>query len=132
MKIVNLTIPAHQAILVEEINRAKKILSEISDMPKLDSNKIAKWLTDNEELIGSFTHNGQPYSNFIKFIKSGRASQYYLKTLIDALDHVEGVAIDDADFYVGQQKPMSPFKDKFNINPYTTSAGRPTDRWTGD
>jgi len=132
MKIVDLTIPRHQEILIEEIKRAKLVLSELTDKPRLDSNKIASWLADNEELVGNFTHVGQPYSKFIKFIESGRASQYYLKTLIDALDHIEGVAIDDADFYAGAQKPMAPFKDKFNINPYSTSIGRASGKWTGD
>jgi hypothetical protein len=132
MKIVDLTIPAHQAILVEEIKRAKKLLSEISEAPELDSNKIATWLTDNEGKVGEFTHNGQTWNTIVKNVESGRMSQYYLKTLIDALDHIEGVAIDDADFYKSPKTAMPPLSNKFSVNPYKTSIGKPSGKWTGD
>jgi hypothetical protein len=133
MKIVDLTNPRHQQILAEEIHRAKRIISELADDRKLSADKIAKWYESNEELVRDFTHNGRSYSDILRFLNSGVASQYYLKTLIDAIDHLEGVAVDDADFYVAPTTaPGSDYSRGFSTNPYTTSAGAPVNRWTGD
>lgn len=102
MKIFDITNKAHQQILAEEIIRAKRILAEQTDetAPKLSASKIYNWMQDNRDLIGSFTFEGQDLSTILKFLQTGRPSQYYLKLLIDKLDLIENVAIDDADFYV--------------------------------
>lgn len=101
MKILDLTNPKHQQIVVEEIARAKQIISEQS-APKLSKYKIAKWFANNRKLVSDFVYKGdmgdQNLYKILRFLH-GYPSQYYLKNLIDQVDELEGVAIDDQDFY---------------------------------
>ena len=55
MKILDLTNPKHQQIVVEEIARAKQIISEQSS-PKLSKHKIAKWFANNRKLVSDFVY----------------------------------------------------------------------------
>ena len=101
MKILDLTNPKHQQIVVEEIARAKRIISEQTS-PKLSKHKIAKWFANNRKLVSDFVYKGdmgdQNLYNILTNLQ-GNPSQYYLKNLIDQVDELEGVAIDDQDFY---------------------------------
>jgi hypothetical protein len=130
MKFFNLTDPRHQQILVEEIIRARRIISEQSrtvvdntvaapsstttqkPAQRLAKWKIASWLEQNAELDAlqsyKFNSNGimQDYSVILNVLKSGNPSQSYLKSLIDDLDMLAGVAIDDRDFYDDNSKQI--------------------------
>lgn len=136
MKILDLTNPKHQQIVVEEIARAKQIISEQSS-PKLSKHKIAKWFANNRKLVSDFVYKGdigdQNLNNILRFLQ-GYPSQYYLKNLIDQVDELEGVAIDDQDFYESPKSNIDfGFKEYPNVNPYEQPGGRPSrDGWTGD
>jgi len=125
MKFFNLTDPRHQQILVEEIIRARRIISEQSrtvvapsstttqkPAQRLAKWKIASWLEQNAELdaLQSYKFNSdgimQDYSVILNILKSGNPSQSYLKSLIDDLDMLAGVAIDDQDFYDDDSKQI--------------------------
>ena len=74
--------------------------------------KIASWLEQNAELDAlqsyKFNSNGimQDYSAILNILKSGNPRQSYLKSLIDDLDMLAGVAIDDQDFYDDNSKQI--------------------------
>jgi hypothetical protein len=121
MKLLDLLNSRHQQILVEELARAKRIINEQSGRFNSDKNnmmqrlakwKIASWLEDNADLdvLQSYKFNSggmmQDYSVILNVLKTGNPSQSYLKSLIDDLDTLEGVAIDDQDFYDDNSKQI--------------------------
>jgi hypothetical protein len=70
---------------------------------ELDYAKIVKWIEGNLSKLTSYSYTSggvtKTADDLVKWLRSGRASQSYLKGLIDDMDKLEGVAIDDADFY---------------------------------
>lgn len=114
INLLDLTNPRHQLIVVEEIARAKRIIKEQSmrtgDTNMLAAFKILDWMQNNKKLVRNFvytTPNGnQSYFQIIQVLDRGNPSQSYLKGLIDKLDTLEGVAIDDLDFYDTDSKQI--------------------------
>jgi|DEB0MinimDraft_10_1074344.scaffolds.fasta_scaffold18068_3 hypothetical protein len=136
MKLLDLSNPKHQQIVAEEIARAKQIMEQPNPAgaPRLSKMKIAKWFAANRELVNDFVYKGDMGDQDLYKILTtlqGNPSQYYLKNLIDQADKLEGVAIDDADFYEDPKPTYKP-STSVDIDPYSTSAGRPSNRWTGD
>ena len=88
------------------------------DAGKLDYAKIVKWIESNQsELSGYEYESGGVAKNvdeIIKWVRSGRASASYLKGLIDDMDKLEGVAIDDAQFYKEAEKPLGDVRPTIN------------------
>ena len=136
MKLLDLSNPKHQQFVAEEIARAKQIMEQTNSttVPRLSKMKIAKWFASNRELVNDFVYKGdmgdQDLYKILNFLQ-GNPSQYYLKNLIDQVDKLEGVAIDNADFHE-DPKPIYKPSASVDINPYSTSAGKPSNRWTGD
>ena len=114
INLLDLTNPRHQLIVVEERARAKRIIKERSmrrgDTNMLAAFKILDWMQNNKKLVRNFvytTPNGnQSYFQIIQVLDRGNPSQSYLKGLIDKLDTLEGVAIDDLDFYDTDSKQI--------------------------
>lgn len=114
IKLLDLTNPRHQKLVAEEIARAKRIVREQSmranDTNMLVAFKILDWMQNNKKLVGNFvytTSNGnQSYSQIMQVLDRGNPSQSYLKGLIDDMDKLEGVAIDDQDFYDTDSKQI--------------------------
>jgi hypothetical protein len=114
IKLLDLTNPRHQKMVAEEIARAKRIIKEQS-MDTADTNmlvafKILEWMRSNAKLVGNFvykTSSGeQSYMQIMRVVDRGNPSQLYLKGLIDDMDKLEGVAIDDQDFYDTDSKQI--------------------------
>lgn len=83
-----------------------KYFSEKSAAPasnKLDAVKIVRWMKPNTSKLSGYSYTAGGVTKtaveIIDWLSSGRASQSYLKGLIDDMDLLAGVAIDDADFY---------------------------------
>lgn len=76
---------------------------------ELDYAKIVKWIEGNQSMLSGYKYESggvaKNVDEIIKWIRSGRASQSYLKGLIDDMDKLEGVAIDDAQFYKEAETP---------------------------
>jgi hypothetical protein len=114
INLLDLTNPRHQKIVVEEISRAKRIIKEQSmrtgDTNMLAAFKILDWMQNNKKLVGNFVYTtstgNQSYFQIIQVLDRGNPSQSYLKGLIDKLDTLEGVAIDDLDFYDTDSKQI--------------------------
>jgi hypothetical protein len=114
INLLDLTNPRHQLIVVEEISRAKRIIKEQSmrtgDTNMLAAFKILDWMQNNKKLVGNFVYTtstgNQSYFQIMRVLDRGNPSQSYLKGLIDKLDTLEGVAIDDLDFYDTDSKQI--------------------------
>lgn len=140
MKLLDLSNPKHQQIVAEEIARAKQIMEQqnSSGAPRLSKMKIAKWFAANRELVNDFVYKGdmgdQNLFAILNFLQQGNPSQYYLKNLIDQVDKLEGVAIDDSDFYE-DPKPTYKSSTSVDVDPYKIfppSTGYMGARYTGD
>ncbi len=106
IKLLDLTNPRHQKIVAEEIARAKRIIQE-SNSPKFSGKKVADWMKNNSDLLADYSYTSSSgvtknVKQIIDWLETDRASQYYIKGLIDDMDLLAGVAIDDADFYKEQ------------------------------
>lgn len=114
IKLLDLTNPRHRQIVAEEIARAKRIVREQSmktdNVNMLAAYKILDWMKDNKNLVGNFVYNttngNQSYFRIMQILDRGNPSQSYLKGLIDDMDKLEGVAIDDQDFYDDDSKQI--------------------------
>jgi hypothetical protein len=114
INLLDLTNPRHQKIVVEEISRAKRIIKEqsmrTSDTNMLAAFKILDWMQNNKKLVGNFVYTtstgNQSYFQIMRVLDRGNPSQSYLNGLIDKLDTLEGVAIDDLDFYDTDSKQI--------------------------
>jgi len=139
MKLLDLSNPKHQQIVAEEIARAKQIMEQKNpaDVPRLSKTKIAKWFAANRELVNDFVYKGDMGDQDLYKILTtlqGNPSQYYLKNLIDQADKLEGVAIDDSDFYE-DPKPTYKSSTSVDVDPYKIfppSTGYMGARYTGD
>ena len=139
MKLLDLSNPRHQQIVAEEIARAKRIVEQqnSAQSPRLSKMKIAKWFAANRELVNDFVYKGDMGDqNLYKILSTlqGYPSQYYLKNLIDQVDKLEGVAIDDSDFYE-DPKPTYKSSTSVDVDPYKIfppSTGYMGARYTGD
>ena len=84
-------------------------LTTESTPSKLDAVKIVRWIESNTSKLADYTYaSGGATKNvneIIKWLRSGRASQSYLKGLIDDMDLLVGVAIDDVDFHKDSETP---------------------------
>lgn len=165
MKIFDFKNPRHIEILREELNRAKQIIKntsntnfkktdsgklvsrEISEMQSdfnnttvLDATLVANWMASNKKLLSNYTFtsggNTQTVADIIAWLRKGRASQFYIQSLIDDMDKLEGVAIDDHEFYkpAAAKITSTPQSD---ANPYDMPGGQPSrsqmgGNWTGD
>ena len=94
-------------------------LTTESTPSKLDAVKIVRWIESNTSKLADYTYTSggvtKNVNELIKWLKYGRASQSYLKGLIDDMDLLAGVAIDDVDF---QKDPETPLGDlRPTINP---------------
>jgi len=94
-------------------------LTTKSTPSKLDAVKIVRWIESNTSKLADYTYTSggvtKNVNELIKWLKYGRASQSYLKGLIDDMDLLDGIAIDDADF---QKDPETPLGDvRPTINP---------------
>jgi len=139
MKLLDLSNPRHQQIVAEEIARAKRIVEQqnSAQSPRLSKMKIAKWFAANRELVNDFVYKGDMGDQDLYKILTtlqGNPSQYYLKNLIDQADKLEGVAIDDSDFYE-DPKPTYKSSTSVDVDPYKIfppSTGYMGARYTGD
>lgn len=103
---------------------------------KVDTASLAQWIETNKDKIGTgalYTEVGSHSVNdVIKFLQSGRASQYYCAEVIAAI-LMRGVMIDfkelepAADPLVQANRSMA-----ITNNPYNYTPGRRTSNWTGD
>jgi hypothetical protein len=94
-------------------------LTTESTPSKLDAVKIIRWIESNTSKLSDYTYASdgvtKNVNELIKWLRSGRASQSYLKGLIDDMDLLDGIAIDDADF---QKDPETSLGDlRPTINP---------------
>jgi hypothetical protein len=114
IKLLDLTNPRHRKMVAEEIARAKRIIREQSmktdDVNMLAAYKILDWMKNNKQLVGNFVYTtpsgNQSYFQIMQILDRGNPSQLYLKGLIDDMDKLEGVAIDDGDFYDDDSKQI--------------------------
>jgi len=114
IKLLDLLNPRHQQIVAEEIARAKRIIREQSMktdvVNMLAAYKILDWMKNNEQLVAKFVYKtetgNQSYFQILNVLERGNPSQSYLKGLIDDMDKLEGVAIDDVDFYESDSKQI--------------------------
>jgi hypothetical protein len=150
MNIFDFKNPRHMEILREELRRAKQIMNnskhlnlkeQSDDLVKLDPFIVADWMENNSELLRGYTFSSSGVSKnvrgIIDWLRRGAASQSYIQALIDDMDKLDGVAIDDHEFYekpkTSSQTPLSTDKR----NPYDMPGGRPSrgymgGSWTGD
>jgi hypothetical protein len=153
MKIFDFKNPRHIEILREELQRAKQIMSnsnsrsltemssEFDATPKLDPFIVANWMESNRDLLQGYTFSSGGASkqvlDIIEWLRRGSASQFYIQSLIDDMDKLDGVAIDDHEFYKKSETAMQPSSSKNKLNPYEMPGGQPSrgymgGSWTGD
>lgn len=76
---------------------------------KLDAVKIVRWMKSNTSKLSGYSYASGGVTKtaveIINWLSSSRASQSYLKGLIDDMDLLAGVAIDDADFKKDPETP---------------------------
>jgi hypothetical protein len=130
IKLLDLTNTRHQLIVAEEIARAKRIIKE-SNSPKFSGIKVAEWMKNNSDLLAdySYTSGGgtKNVRQIIDWLETDRASQYYIKGLIDDMDLIAGVAIDDEDFYEDPPKPAGGSDIWPSIDPRSIFPNMPLD-----
>jgi hypothetical protein len=150
MNIFDFKNPRHIEILREELRRAKQIMNnskhlnlkeQSDDLVKLDPFIVADWMENNSELLRGYTFSSSSVSKnvrgIIDWLRRGAASQSYIQALIDDMDKLDGVAIDDHEFYKKSETVMQPSSSKNKLNPYEMPGGQPSrgymgGSWTGD